>query len=26
MAFEIGEVRKIAERVAASHHLEVVDV
>ena len=26
MAFEIGEVRSIAERVAASHHLEVVDV
>lgn len=26
MAFEIGEVRKIAERVAASHHLEVVDL
>jgi ribosome maturation factor RimP len=26
MAFEIGEVRRIAERVAASHHLEVVDV
>jgi ribosome maturation factor RimP len=26
MAFEIDEVRRIAERVAASHHLEVVDV
>ena len=26
MAFEIGEVRRIAERVAASHHMEVVDV
>ena len=26
MAFEIGEVRRIAERVAASHHLEVVDL
>ena len=26
MAFEVAEVRSIAERVAASHHLEVVDV
>ena len=26
MAFEFGEARRIAERVAASHHLEVVDV
>jgi len=26
MAFEIDEVRRIAERVAASHHLEVVEV
>ena len=26
MAFEIDEVRRIAERVAASHHLDVVDI
>src|SRR3569833_2161897 len=26
MALEIGEVRTIAERVAATHHLEVVDL
>ena len=26
MAFQIDEVRKLAERVAGSHHLEVVDV
>ncbi|GAC1365193.1 MAG: ribosome maturation factor RimP [Acidobacteriaceae bacterium] len=26
MAFQVDEVRRLAERVAASHHLEVVDV